>query len=85
MFFVDIDTLMKRVTDSINGLYYVVSASKAKQIQFKDKHSIYQYPTKIKTFNSMQIEEGYFVGFDHVSYFSNFNFLERCIIVSSAN
>ena len=51
MFFVDIETLMKRVTNSINGLYYVVSASKAKQIQFIHKHTIYQYPTKIKTFD----------------------------------
>ena len=53
MFFVDIDTLKKRVTNSINGLYYVVTVSKAKQIQFKDKQTIYQYSTKIETFDSM--------------------------------
>ena len=48
MFFVDIDTLKKRVTNSINGLYYVVTVSKAKQIQFKDKQTIYQYSTNFE-------------------------------------
>ena len=55
MFFVDIDSLKKRVTNSINGLYYVVTVSKAKQIQFKDKQTIYQYSTKIETFFEIKL------------------------------
>lgn len=56
MFFVDIDTLKKRVTNSINGLYYVVTVSKAKQIQFKDKQTIYQYSTKIVDFSKLNLD-----------------------------
>ena len=56
MFFVDIDTLKKRVTNSINGLYYVVTVSKAKQIEFKDKQTIYQYSTKIETFSKLNLD-----------------------------